>query len=97
MKNTTINNIETREGQSAETIQALMQRDIADIKVLVTDIQISLKTDYATKAQIKPIEENYVDKKTFDPVQKIVYGFTTLILTAFFVALIGLVITTTKG
>lgn len=49
--------IPSHDGQSPETVQALMQRDISEIKVLVTDIQKTLKEEYVTKEQFNPVKE----------------------------------------
>lgn len=62
MKNTTINNIETHDGPSPETAQALfqsnVQRDIADIKKLVTAIQETLEKNYVSKAEFTPVRDS---------------------------------------
>lgn len=61
MKNTTINNIDTHEGPSAETTQALfqsnVQRDISDIKKLVTAIQETLEKNYVSKSEFTPVRD----------------------------------------
>lgn len=64
MKNQTVN-IDTqpkREGQSEETKQAVwqseVQRDITDIKELVTSIQATLEKNYVTKAEFTPLRDS---------------------------------------
>ena len=69
MKNTTINNIETHDGPSPETAQALfqsnVQRDISDIKKLVTAIQEKLEKDYVTKAEFSPTRDTVKSMQGF--------------------------------
>lgn len=60
MKNQTVN-IDTHEGPSAETTQALfqsnVQRDISDIKKLVTAIQETLEKNYVSKSEFTPVRD----------------------------------------
>jgi len=58
---------------------ALMGKDVSYIKNGVDDLK-------------KLISEQYVLKSDFDPIKKIVYGMTGLILTAVVIAVISLVI-----
>jgi len=98
MKNQTltIENNQLKNGPSMETSVALIQRDISSIRADVSEIKESLKTDYVTKDQFKPVEDNYVDKKDFNVVKGLVFGFTTLILSAVVMAWIGLVVLKVK-
>jgi hypothetical protein len=57
----------------------IMSNDIAYMRQDVLDIKMSLNNSYVTKDQ-------------FDPVKKLVYGMTSLILTAVIVAIMTLLI-----
>lgn len=61
MKNQTVNIDTKNQGQSEETKQAVwqseVQRDITDIKELVTSIQATLEKNYVTKAEFTPVKE----------------------------------------
>jgi hypothetical protein len=57
----------------------IMSNDIAYMRQDVIDIKMSLNNSYVTKDQ-------------FDPVKKLVYGMTSLILTAVIVAIMTLLI-----
>lgn len=95
MKNQTVN-IETQKGPSQETILALMQQDLAGIRCDVNEIKIALKTDYVTKEQFEPVAKTFVTQSEFSIVKGLVFGFTTLILSAVAVAWIGIVVLKVK-
>lgn len=48
------------------------------------------------KDDLKDLKGQYVTKEEFEPVKKLVYGVTTLILSSVVLALIGLVIINTR-
>lgn len=51
-----------------------------------------IETDTARSVEKKNIEFQYVNKETFVPVQRIVYGVVAIILTSVFGALLGVVV-----
>lgn len=75
---TRIKDIE-KTAKTAEIALAVMGKDVSYIKAGVDDLK-------------KLISENYVLKSEFEPIKKIVYGTTGLILTAVLIALISLVV-----
>lgn len=67
-----------------------MQKEIASIKEANTD-----KIDSLTKTVDglkKTLNEDFVRKESFSPVQRIVYGIVSIILTAVTMAIIGIVV-----
>ncbi len=65
--------------QSQDTINALMQKDLASINTSISAIN-------------EKLDNKYVTKEEFQTVKAIVYGFVTLILVAVISSLIYLVI-----
>ena len=65
---------------------ALMRQDIDYVK---KDMDLIKKELGEIKVKL---DSNYVSKTEFEPVKRIVYGLVALVLTAFFAALIGMVI-----
>jgi len=61
------------------TTLALISKDVDYIKRDVMEIKAKLEADYVTREE-------------YEPIKKIVYGMVSIILTAVFVALVGLVI-----
>ncbi len=58
---------------------------------VATDVKIETTNDKINQVK-KWTEENFVKKDTFSPIQKIVYGVVTLIMTGVFGAILGLVL-----
>lgn len=78
--------------QSTETILALIQKDIANIKGDVNDIKTHLETNYVTKEQFQPVLENHVTKADFTPVRAIVFGAVSMMIVAIFASVINSVV-----
>lgn len=68
----------TLNSKTQESI-SLMMKDISYIKDDLAEIKMKM-------------DSKYVSKEEFDPIKKLVYGMTGLILTGFVIALIALVI-----
>jgi hypothetical protein len=67
-----------------------MQKEIAELKENNADKIDSLKQQ--VEGLKKSMKEDYVQKESFTPVQRIVYGIVSVILTAVTMAIIGFVI-----
>lgn len=69
---------------------ALMQKDIKYIKDAFDDLALDLKENYATKAELRAVDQKY------RPIQQIIYSAVGLIITTVFLALLALVVVSPK-
>ena len=69
-----------------ETTMDYIKKDMGDIKSSIKDF----KQDF--KEFKRELNENFVTRKEFGPVQKLAFGMAGTILTAFLLALVYLVI-----
>lgn len=76
--------------QDCERTQDIFMKEIRDIKSSIEDIQINVAK--LPGCLTKKLDEKYVSKEAFKPIQKIVYGFVGAILLGVLVAILALII-----